>query len=406
MNSFIYDTLPTKRHFRHLVLQPGDGDDALIGELRTAHIDQALDFDAISYVWGSPLQVSEIECAGNSIRLTASLRDVLRSLRLPDKPKCLWADQICINQGDIAERSRQVALMADIYKKSKTTLVYLGKATPEEASNVASLLAEVNDLIRVQMGTLSSWDRVANVAPDDPITVDERWMSIGALTQRPWFDRVWVVQEAGLSSRPVILFGDLIFEWETVFRALKWVQLRATVIAYKFHLNWHGIHMDREEIWCGKEPSGTAAPWSFLDVMHASRQLQATEIRDHLFAFLGHPAASHPDTKQLIITPDYARDIAELHLEFATRYIQWTKNLDILSFVQEAGRLSSSWVPSWAAFDGSVLAQLGEAVYNAGGARVKTLPSFPVGGKGLNIEGVLLDDFHFLSPTFLESDFS
>lgn len=229
-------------------------------------------------------------------------------------------------------------------RNPKTTLVYLGKAAPEEASNVASLLAEVNDLIRVQMGTLSSWDRVANVAPDDPITEDERWMSIGALTQRPWFDRVWVVQEAGLSSRPVILFGDLIFEWETVFRALKWVQLRATVIAYKFHLNWHGIHMDREEIWCGKEPSGTAAPWSFLDVMHASRQLQATEIRDHLFAFLGHPAASHPDTKQLIITPDYARDIAELHLEFATRYIQWTKNLDILSFVQEAGRLSSSWV--------------------------------------------------------------
>jgi hypothetical protein len=50
--------------------------------------------------------------------------------------------------------------------------------------------------------------------------------------------------------------------------------------------------------------------------------------------------------------------------------------MDILSFVQEAGRLLPSWVPSWVACDGSVLAQLGEAVFGGGGYNVRAAPLF------------------------------
>jgi hypothetical protein len=38
-----------------------------------------------------------------------------------------WIDQICINQSDDAEKSRQVRMMHDIYDCAKETLIILAK---------------------------------------------------------------------------------------------------------------------------------------------------------------------------------------------------------------------------------------------------------------------------------------
>ena len=38
----------------------------------------------------------------------------------------LWADALCINQADIAERGRQVLLMADIYSSAELVFAWLG----------------------------------------------------------------------------------------------------------------------------------------------------------------------------------------------------------------------------------------------------------------------------------------
>lgn len=38
-----------------------------------------------------------------------------------------WNDTVCINQADIQERSNQVAMMSDMYKNARKTLVWLGE---------------------------------------------------------------------------------------------------------------------------------------------------------------------------------------------------------------------------------------------------------------------------------------
>ncbi|KAK3325073.1 heterokaryon incompatibility protein-domain-containing protein [Apodospora peruviana] len=418
---FVYDTLPQGQFFRYLVLEPSTNYNLpLTGRLVTSEIDQAPAFDAISYVWGNPAQVSEISIIGhsNTICLTASLRDTLRRVRLPDRQRNVWADQICINQADLAERSHQVSLMAHIYRRSSMTLIHLGDATDEETSKVASLIADLSAI-------LNSPNATETVLPTDAIAKDERWNTIAAMTKRPWFDRVWVVQEAGLSARPEILYGNLTIPWDEFFGSkgvMKWVQQRGTVIAYSYHLDWHGIHMDKELIWSPPSSSSSSSsssaqgmatvvtggplPWSFLDIMHASRQLQATEPKDHLYGFLGHLAARHAGTGRFIVEPDYTKDVEEVHLEFATNWIEWTQDVDVLSFVQETGRFKSpSWVPSWVAYDSSVLAQLGEAMYRAGGGRVRVPPRFLDGGRKLSVNGMIFDKIRFLSDGFLGGDF-
>jgi Heterokaryon incompatibility protein (HET) len=74
-----------------------------------------------------------MSCSGMKIQITVNLDAALRRLRLPDQPRLLWVDAICINQGDIIERSRQVRIMRDIYANAKTVVVWLGEAENKDA---------------------------------------------------------------------------------------------------------------------------------------------------------------------------------------------------------------------------------------------------------------------------------
>ncbi|KAF2193115.1 hypothetical protein K469DRAFT_552171, partial [Zopfia rhizophila CBS 207.26] len=83
-------------------------------------------YDTLSYVWGDPNSVEEVECNGVLISVTSNLADALRRVRNVEGSNLLWADAICINQQDIEEKSHQVAAMREIYQFSKQTLVWLG----------------------------------------------------------------------------------------------------------------------------------------------------------------------------------------------------------------------------------------------------------------------------------------
>jgi hypothetical protein len=91
-------------------------------------------FFAISYVWGNPKRAHEITIDGKKLGITENLHGALRDSQRD--PMSLghfnvWADAICINQDDLAERSAQVFLMRDIYHYSAEVRVWLGVSTEE-----------------------------------------------------------------------------------------------------------------------------------------------------------------------------------------------------------------------------------------------------------------------------------
>jgi hypothetical protein len=58
--------------------------------------------------------------------ITSNLKAALHSLRHTNTSCFLWADMLCINQGDVMERSSQVSFMKDIYTSASSVLVWLG----------------------------------------------------------------------------------------------------------------------------------------------------------------------------------------------------------------------------------------------------------------------------------------
>ncbi len=78
-------------------------------------LSEELRYEAVSYCWGDPQDVRMITCNRQQLRVLAEFEVALRNMRYSDRPRMLWADAICINQSDLAEKESQVQLMQRIF---------------------------------------------------------------------------------------------------------------------------------------------------------------------------------------------------------------------------------------------------------------------------------------------------
>ncbi|KAH6666117.1 ankyrin repeat-containing domain protein [Halenospora varia] len=173
-------------------------------------------YEALSYTWGGTAKPDTIEINGSVMDVTINLYLALQHLRFEDKDRILWIDAICIDQGNMEERGHQVRQMADIYKEAEQVLIWLGSATDE-----INLI--MNSLKRLQ-------EESFNHPCHDWKHSDVRWMEMWSVTQlasdcayqhvkgrqqeglelllgRPWFKRIWILQEVANARGAVVVCG-------------------------------------------------------------------------------------------------------------------------------------------------------------------------------------------------------
>ena len=128
MSSFAYrplERLANRPSIRLAVLKPGSRDDPLRINLKHTTFADKPKYESLSYTWGSATNVKAIEINGVFIPIRRNLDRALRHFRRKDQERVLWIDAICINQADDAEKSWQVKLMADIYRRAQCVFVWV-----------------------------------------------------------------------------------------------------------------------------------------------------------------------------------------------------------------------------------------------------------------------------------------
>jgi hypothetical protein len=148
-------------------------------------MDSKIDFEALSYTWGTTKAADTVIVNGWPLEITQNLDLALRHLRQPAQTKIMWVDALCINQQDIDERNYQVPLMGSIYAGASQTTVWLGPASDE-----SDLVMEVI--------------RTSKMHGMNPFCL---CIDILRLMTRSWWTRVWVIQEVALAQRVVIQCG-------------------------------------------------------------------------------------------------------------------------------------------------------------------------------------------------------
>lgn len=97
-------------------------------------------YEALSYVWGNASEKTPIQINGQTLEIGPNLRLALFNLRELDKPRTLWIDAICIRQACTNERNQQVAIMGEIYRQARRTVVWLGDEVKVETKAAISML--------------------------------------------------------------------------------------------------------------------------------------------------------------------------------------------------------------------------------------------------------------------------
>jgi hypothetical protein len=145
----------------------------------------------------------------------------------------LWVDQVCIDQRNVPEKNAQVAKMGEIYRLASLVLIWLGPASEDsdwliERMHAVAVVADKEGVSRYfDRGKRTDeefWDFMGKVidftaGPDeeDPLADFLAKASKGlfgdagdkqriasasrAWMDRPWFTRVWVLQEYALAAK-------------------------------------------------------------------------------------------------------------------------------------------------------------------------------------------------------------
>ena len=346
MSSYVrYDYTPLDDgSIRLLELAPGDIYEDLLCSVISVQLQECPPYEAVSYVWGSPEPPAYLDCGKGFVRISTNLATGLRQLRSKDHSRMLWADQVCINQNDVAERSAQVNMMSEIFKRANCVIMWLGsddKSVPEAPA--AAKLIE----------TLASWagrTPYANTLPTDQTLADyylpplasQKWDALRSFVSLPYFSRVWILQEIRLAVRHNMLWGEIDLKWSTVQTAIQFI-CENQYLFTRLELNHQ---------WMSQIMSISKGAESLLDLVKIARSRQASDPRDMVFAMLGMLEQIPSRLKA-----DYSKSIVEV-FTMAARYFMndSPQNLKFLSYagtyhyregLAEASAHWPSWVPMW-----------------------------------------------------------
>lgn len=350
---------------RFLTLFPADRFDADIRcrVYRASVMDDTYPtFKALSYCWGTLTPPQHITLNGSSLDVGPNLASALRHLRSNSANVELWVDALCINQGDLDERSSQVKLMDSMYGDAEEVVVWLGGESHE--SN------EAMDLIKQWSEWFDRGGRTdANaVARALPLAFDASAVgALGNLLRRPYWERVWVVQEVACAKEVVVMCGRKTLPFDDFEKACAaWDRVCGSLGPRPGDVSRHSL-LDsarqrnlRQMIWYRDFRIMSYTDWDqprapFLEVIESCRHLKCSDPRDKIYGFL---TLGGPHTKHFtaIASPDYNKAVTQVYCEVARRLLLDDGSLrlvalasNIRSCPSNATQLPSlpSWVPDW-----------------------------------------------------------
>lgn len=277
--------------------------------------------------------------------VTVNCYAALKRLRKTDGHRLLWVDAICINQSLIPERNHQLGLMARIYHNATRVVVYLGEAADESDAAM-------------------NWIREIDDSGEDPWLMSRRERPPGptdktplqALFRRPWFNRMWVLQEISLASEAIVVCGEQEVNWISFYHFYHWNVSEKWLKELPYSVKYQASRKP------GKD--GPRLETRLLKMLANARYCGATDPRDKLYGILpllewddqktrdlyveNDSPDSHTDKLDLAIKPDYALSPSQVFTDLAARLMQYF-GLDMLQEVSNPPLVSDlpSWVPDW-----------------------------------------------------------
>jgi hypothetical protein len=355
---------------------------------------------AISYRWGDSKVVSTMPCDGDDKKLciTQSVLSILETVLQCGRTIHVWIDALCIDQKNLDEKSHQVGLMKDVYKNAYEVVVCLGE--PTEDSNRA-----MDAIYPLKKAYHASQNSQTVSSPELPSLV-----YLGSLLRRPWFSRIWVIQEVAVASSVTIVCGNravrlsdftdvlwslALFGHEAQIRGHDRKTVNDSLFVRPPEGYTNGVRM--AEI---KFSLGQPKHMPFSEILMALCHFDSTNPRDKLYALLGFV-----EDEDLPFRPDYSESNSteNLYKTTASYMLQQDPSMYVLQRAgtgysrSEALKDLPSWVPDWSSVDKEIknFGSQKRSEFRAGGAQDRK-PRW-LNSELLAIDGIAIDTVAHMS---------
>lgn len=336
---------------RLVTILPGAPEDPVACELENVSLDSASEYDGLSYAWGDPSDTSDILLNGRPYPVTKNLFAALVSIRSYHlSGRRFWIDALCINQKDKVERSRQVTRMAGIFRSACEVLVWIGGFEDVDEVSIARFFEQGNVfasrvMIESRVGNGSA-ESIASLRSEMSPELDYVLLN---LLRRPWFYRMWIIQEVAYHSfNSFILCENL-----RIQLAVLWGLYRVFKSDRQGNRAWVFVHdssieqLHAVQTWVreknpvqSKIPDSRAFAKDLLWLLHQARQFEASDPHDNVYALLSLIEAPYLPWN---LMPDYTIPAESVFHAYNRFLLEETGDLTIL----EARALSTSTTPSW-----------------------------------------------------------
>ena len=378
---------------RLITLRPGRWQDPIVCDLITVLLDDKPKFMALSYAWGNAARTQPITLNKQIYDVTVNLFRGLRRLRhiiskgdhsvpfiterLEDFH--LWADAVCINQGDDHEKTCQIVRMRDIYTFADWVCAWLGENTQEDDILIRRIfdMTKSNDL--KAKGWAASFEEELRNLSDDLIA------GVAKLSSRSWFSRVWVVQELTLATKETILLAGE--KWTDIKDLLKIVipverfrsgfeQSFTYPLVFLHRIRQHYVKYRTVEVAFNMD---TSALCTRLDKVVGGTHgwFKATLPDDYIYGLLGLISSGELPCR---LQPDYNKPVGQVYQEYARITIENTGNLSILFRNNNSLQGLPSWVPDFSSKS--------SAIWQKRSADITNSLSFSQSGDQFTLRGV------------------
>jgi hypothetical protein len=312
-------------------------------QLTTFDLESALTYHALSYTWHCPfreeeLQPSQYACIDwdspskeiivndrvFSVRM--NLYQFLEVVQFEKSTEYLWIDAICIDQDEKKpERSHQVRQMREVYSKATSVIIWIGPAdsstdlafdilstSPQGFGSYNTTVFSVPEADRRHIPTISRLNR------DHQLLFLE---SLLAFYRKPYWDRLWVIQEILLASNLRLKCGKREFSWTKIASLITEVRTsdlfinNETTTFYNGNLAWF-ISSRRENDLRDRVID------DFESLVQVTQRSHCSRLHDRIYGLLG--LVPHG----LDFEVDYEVKIVTLFLKVVTFF----KHRDLFSF--------------------------------------------------------------------------
>jgi hypothetical protein len=413
----IKDIETPKKDIRVLLLHPRRGEDS---EVRCDIVYLNLSdphpppYYALSYCWGKKEPRFPISLNGREHWVVPNLFDAFQRLRDRDDVagRLIWIDALCIDQDDEEEKASQVNLMGEIYKKASKTFVWLGEH--EHASHLAmDLLNSVTE------------ENIRNILEDKSKSkrMELAWVALRALFERPYWSRVWILQEVVLSRPSFLICGNSMCSWDSVRLLLRSENFdvdKKNISVGSHHARIALVgenNLPKLLVNVIDDRRTNAQKPEFWDYLVLSRQRNASVAHDYIYGVM---ALVDPQ----VLRADYKEPVEELYFKVVKRLLCLYKQIGTLSMccetqakdkaMPDAATVVSkepgtsyatslpSWVPDWRTpfkkpYQSRLLCKL---KYSAGNTEPDAQPDIEceAGSRVLRVRGIFVDSVTFVSP--------